>query len=357
MVTPGQLARRAEFFEQLAAMIAAGVSLPKALEMVGKNRVAGVSQKTLHALTYHLNNGHTFTDSMRLVSGQLRPEAGTAADLKFRPSKDCWLSDFDIALLSAGEQSGQLDSAFRLLARYNGSRAKIIRDTIASLFFTALTLMVFMFVAPLGLLTKAFMGVYNGNYHDCIPFIIEKIIAYGTLFGVIWFLFFATQGNRRGGWQSAVESIYAIFPWLRIAVKYLAVARLAMALESLLNAGVPVVRAWELAAVSSGSARLKSEILRLTPQLETGITPGEMVGQIRYFPEMFTHLYQTGELSGRLDESLTRLHTYFEEEGFRKLRTFFRALNMGIYFTIVGCVGYFIISFWVNYYGHLLDSI
>jgi type II secretory pathway component PulF len=356
MVTPGQLARRAEFFQQLAAMIAAGVSLPKALEMVGRNRVAGVSQKTVHALTQHLNNGHTFTDAMRLVSGQMRPEPGSADDLKFRASRNCWLSDFDIALLSAGEQSGQLDSAFKLLARYSESRARIIRETITSLFFTVLTLHVFLLVMPLGLLVKAFLGLYNSQYAECIPFIIEKIIVYGSLYGVVWFLFFATQGNRGSGWQSVVESIYAIFPWLRVAVKYLAVARLAMALESLLNAGVPVVRAWELAAVSSGSSKLKREILRLTPQLETGLTPGEMVAQIPYFPEMFTHLYQTGELSGRLDESLTRLHTYFEEEGFRKLRTFFRVSNMVLYFTIVACVGYFIVNFWTNYYRQMLNS-
>ena len=356
MVTPGQLARRAEFFEQLAAMIAAGVSLPKALEMVGRNRVAGVSQKTIHALTYHLNNGHTFTDAMRLVSGQMRPEPGTANDLKFRPSRDCWLSDFDIALLSAGEQAGQLDSAFRLLARYSGGRAKIIRDTIASLAFTMLTLHVFLFVAPLQLLVNAALGLFNSQYAACIPFIIEKVIAYGALYGVIWFLFFATQGNRGSGWQSVVESIYAMIPWLRVAVKYLAVARLAMALEALLNAGVPMVRAWEFAAVSSGSAKLKSEILRLTPQLETGTTPAEMVGQISYFPEMFTHLYQTGELSGRLDESLTRLHSYFEDEGFRKLKTFFRVLNSVIYFTIVLFVAHFIISFWTHYYGDMLKN-
>lgn len=355
MVTPGQLARRAAFFEQLAAMISAGVSLPKALEMVGRNRVAGVSQKVVRAITAHLNEGHTFTDAMQLVSGQLRNVPGV--EVSIRPIRDYWLTDFDIALLSAGEQSGRLDAALRLLARYCESRAKIIRDTITNMIVTIVTLHVALLIFPLPYFIAFVQGIVDGPLQRCLPYIIIELILFGALYGGVWFLSFSTSGNRSAGVRSLVESLFNIVPWLRLAVRYLAVARIAMALESLLNAGVSMTRAWELAAQSCGSPRFKSDIMRLLPELENGVTPAEMVGQISYFPEMFTHLYQTGEMSGRLDESLTRLHTYFEEEGFRKLQTFCRVLNFVIYFTIAICVGIFVIRFWVNYYGNLFNSI
>lgn len=353
MVTPGQLNRRAAFFEQLAAMIAAGVPLIKALEMTGRNRSAGIPQKIIHELTHHLEEGHTFTDAMQLVSGQKR---GSQASPN-RPNQNYWLSDFDIALLSAGEESGQLDSTFRLLARYYASRAKLIHDTIASSLITIVTLHLFLLIFPIGLFQACFLGLLNGQYAMCLPFVIEKIVVFGLLYGSLWFLTFASQGNRGEGWRAGVEAFFKLIPWLRSALKSLVVARLAMALNALLSAGVPVIRAWELAAVSCGSPSLKKEVFTWTPQLESGTTPAEMVAQIPYFPDMFTQLYQSGEISGKQDETLTRLHTYYEEEGFRKLHTFCRVLMFTIYFSIAILIGIFVIRFWTNYFSTMLNGL
>ncbi len=353
MVTPGQLNRRAQLFEQLAAMIAAGVPLTKALEMAAKNRSTGIPRKILQELTQHLQEGHTFSDAMQLVSGQKR-----GMDVSLRSGyKAYWLSEFDVALLSAGEESGRLDSTFKLLARYYTSRAKMIHDTIAGSFVTIITLHVFLIVFPIGFLTAFVMGIVNNQFSMCLPFIIEKIVVFALLYGLVLSFSFAGQGNRSESWRAIVEFIFSIVPVLRTAVKDLAVARLAMALESLLNAGVPVIRSWELASVACGSPHLKHEVLKWTPKLEHGTTPADMVAQIRYFPDMFTQLYQSGEISGKMDETLTRLHTYFEEEGFRKLQTFSRILTFAIYFAIAIMIGVFVIRFWTNYYAAAMNAI
>jgi type II secretory pathway component PulF len=351
MVTPGNLNRRAEFFEQLASMIAAGVPLTKAMEMAGRNRSIGVPHQVIQEFTRHLQDGHTFSDAMQLVSGQKRDPNAV-----IKPRRAYWLSDFDVALLSAGEESGRLDTTFKTLARYNRSLAAIIRETVSRSITTIVTLHVFLLVFPIGLLQGLAVGIMNNNYQMAVPFILEKIIAFGLLYGAIWLFAFTAQGSRNESWRSAVESVFELVPWLRQAMKYLAVARLAMALEALTNAGVPVVRAWELGAASCGSPRLKKEILKWTPQIEQGTTPGEMVGQIHYFPELFTQLYQTGEISGKMDETLTRLHTYFEQEGFNKLQTFCRILNYCIYFGMVVVAAFVVISFWTKYFNSMLNS-
>src|SRR5476651_1108862 len=97
IVTPGQLNRRAQLYDQLGSMIAAGVPLVKALEMASRNNGLRSSQKIILALIGHLQEGHTFADSMTKVSG--------------------WLPEFDVAMLSVGEESGRLDFSFKLLAR------------------------------------------------------------------------------------------------------------------------------------------------------------------------------------------------------------------------------------------------
>jgi len=45
-----------------------------------------------------------------------------------------WLPAFDLALIGAGEQSGRLDTCFRLLADYYNDRARVIKQVISSSF-------------------------------------------------------------------------------------------------------------------------------------------------------------------------------------------------------------------------------
>jgi type IV pilus assembly protein PilC len=337
MTTPGQLKRRGQLYQQLAAMIAAGTPLIQALEMAGRNRSLAGSRRMILALIAGLKEGRTFTDSMRQVSG--------------------WMPEFDVALLSAGEASGRLDNSFKLLGRYYDKRATIIRDTAGRLMITFVTLHVFLVIAPLFLLVNFVLGIVNGQYLLCLAFIIEKIIVFGLLYGFIFLSVFSTEGNRGEGWRSFMEGIYSLVPVLRTAVKYLALARMSSALNALLDAGVDTVKSWELAAAASGSPHLKREILRWTPQLKHGTTPADMVSQIRYFPEMFTNLYHSAELSGKHDETLERLHIYFEDEGFSKLQTFAMILNFTIYFTIALIIAIFVIQTYVGYFNNLLNSV
>jgi type IV pilus assembly protein PilC len=266
------------------------------------------------------------------------------------------MPEFDIALLSAGEKTGRLDRTFKLLSVYYESRAQIIRDTISGLAMTMLTLHVFLLVFPLGPLISLAQGIATGNYSLCMPFLAQKFLIFGTLYGSVFFLVFACQGRRGEYWRGIVESIFRRIPILRMAQKYLSLSRLAAALEALVSAGVSIVSGWQLAAASSGSVRLRRQISKWGPFLESGTTPGEMINRTSYFPEMFGNLYNTAEVSGKLDETLGRLHAYYQEEGFRTLRLFTRVMNGTIYGAIVLLVAYNVIRFWLNYYGNMMNS-
>ena len=317
-------------------MIAAGVPLIQALEMAGKNPAVGSLRKMIPVLIGHLQNGLTFSDSMVRIHG--------------------WLPEFDVALLSVGEQSGRLDKSFKLLAAYYATRARIIRDTIAGSIVTIATLHVFLLVFPLNLWIAFAMGIYNGHYAQCIPFMIEKAVVFGAIYGIAFFLIFAGQGNRGGNWRTAVERLLQVVPVLRVARKYLVLSRLSGALEALISGGVTVVRSWPMAAAAAGSPRLIHSISTWPPELEHGATPADLVNRTRFFPEMFANLYTTGEQTGKLEETLARLQEFYQEEGFRALRLFTRVMNGAIYGLVVLLVGYFIIHFWVTYYNNALNS-
>jgi type IV pilus assembly protein PilC len=337
MIFTRSLQRRAEFYHQLGSMITAGVPLIQALEMAGKSASLRGSGKTIQAIIQHLKNGLTFHDSM------------------IREHR--WMPEFDVALLSAGEHSGRLDSSFKYLGEYYTARATIIRDTISSLVITAVNLHAFLLLFPLSLFIAFVMGIFNSQFSLCVPFILEKIIVFGALYLFIFFLVFACQGRRGEGWRSIVESVASKIPLLRTALKYLTLSRLTTAHSALINSGATMIQSWPMAANASGSPRLKRTVNEWQPELESGATPAELVARTDYFPEMFRNLYHTGEISGKMDDSLDRLHVYYHDEGLRTLRTFTKILSSIIYGTVAVCIAYFVIQFWRHYYGALMGGL
>lgn len=335
--TPGQLNRRAELYHQLGSMITAGVPLVQALQMAADKRSLSASRKNISILVQHLKNGLSFSDSLVRVPG--------------------WIPEFDYALLSAGEQSGKLDSTFKTLAGLYATRATILRDTIAGLILPAVNLSVFLLIFPLRLLVNAAMGIINNNYSQCIPFILEKVAVYGIFIGAITLSIFLSQGKRGEGWRSFLESLSGLVPLLGTARKHLFIARLSSALEAMVSSGVSIVKAWPMAAAASGSAQLKRHVSGWATHLEEGHTPSELVNDNPYFPEMYKSEYYTGEISGKLDDSLRRMQAYYQEEGFRDMRMFTRVFSGTVYGIIALLIAYNVITFYIHYFGEALNGV
>src|SRR6185295_240835 len=137
---------------------------------------------------------------------------------------------------------------------------------------------------------------------------------------VVFLLLYAAQGKHGESWRSRIESCTRRLPMLGTARRSLALSRLAAALEALINAGVSIIDAWELAASASGSPALRRAVLAWKPRVLAGAPPSLVVHDCAEFPELFSNLYHTGEISGKLDESLDRLNAFYREEGSRKLR-------------------------------------
>jgi type II secretory pathway component PulF len=111
-----------------------------------------------------------------------------------------------------------------------------------------------------------------------------------------------------------------------------------------------------MAATASGSPALRRTVLGWRPLVNGGQTPAEAVSASSNFPELFASQYGTGEISGKLDDTLRRLHAYYQEEGSRKLHAFSRWVPRAIYFCIVLMIAYRIISFYTGYFNMVRDA-
>src|SRR5437870_10917306 len=169
-------------------------------------------------------------------------------------------------------------------------------------------------------------------------------------------MIYAAQSRHGETWRAWFESILHPVPVLGTARHYLALSRLAAALEALLGAGVTVIEAWELAATACGSPALRRTVLAWRPLVNAGQTPAEVVSASRRFPEVFANQYASGEISGKLDDTLRRLQVYYQEEGSRKLHAVAQWTPRAVYLFIVFMIAYRVVHFWTGYFQQVRDA-
>jgi type II secretory pathway component PulF len=235
-----------------------------------------------------------------------------------------------------------------LLAIYYQERAQMARQVISDLMYP-------LFIFHFAIVLFAFISFMQpgGSLFGMAATILGVFV---PLYAVAFFLMYACQGRRGERWRSAIEKILRPVPLIGTARRYLALARLSAALEALLNAGVGIIGAWELAATASGSPAFRRTVEGWRVPLEQGSTPSELVAQSPGFPDIFRNLYHTGEVSGQLDQTLGRLHALYQEEGSRKMHMVAQWTPRLIYFGIVIFVGFRIIAFYTGYF-HQIDQI
>jgi type II secretory pathway component PulF len=330
VVTPGHYADRAHFYHQLSQLTNAGIGLPQALQSQLRAPPSRFYRRPLAHLVQKIEQGSTFAESVMSFDRD-------------------WMPPFDVALLAAGEKSGRLPACFKLLADYYQERAHIARQVVGDLLYPAL---LFHFAAlvwpfhnwpPPNLLQAGGMVAHLRS----VAFILVPAYA------ILVLLIVVAQGKYGERWRSIVESVTYAIPLIGSARRSLALARLSAALEALINAGVTIIEAWELAAAASGSLLFRRTVAGWRPSLETGSTPAEMVVASGKFPELFCNLYSSGEVSGKVDQELGHLNSYYHEQGTRQLRTAAQASTRLIYFGIVVMVAYVVINFWANYFGQI----
>jgi type II secretory pathway component PulF len=328
IITPAQLSQRADFYHQLGQLTGAGLGVVRAMEQLQRNPPAASYRKPLGTVLGELAGGCTLAEALRHTEN--------------------WLPALDMALLEAGEHSGRLEASFRLLTDYYNARARIARRMLGDLAYPAFLFhfAVFIFPFPSLFLSGNWLAYLGQTFGVLLP-----------VYALVGAMIYAAQSGHGEAWRATLEALLRRVPVLGTARHDLALSRLAAALEALLNAGVTVVEAWEMAAAASGSPALNHAVRAWRPQVEAGQTPAEVVRDSPEFPALFANQYATGEISGQLDDTLRRLRIYYEEEGSRKLHAVAQWTPRAVYLFVVLLIAYQVIHFYLGYFGQIRDAI
>ena len=327
IVTPRQFSQRAEFYQQLAQLTSAGLGVVSALEQLRRHPPARSYREPIARTLEELAQGSTFSESL-LRTNQ-------------------WLPEFDRSLLQAGELSGKLDHCFRLLGDYYQGRATLARQVIGDLIYPVALFHFAIFILPFA---QFFL---SGNV---LVYLAQTIGVLLPVYAVVALLIYATQSQHGESWRACMESALRPIPVLGTARHCLALARLAAALEALVSAGVTIVEAWDQAAAASGSPALRRAVRAWKPLVLDGQTPAEAVRACPQFPELFANLYSSGEVSGKLDDSLRQLHQIYQEDGTRKLHAVAQWTPRIIYLLVVLMIAYRVIQFWTGYFKQIQNA-
>lgn len=256
---------RAEFYRMWTTAHDAGFPYSKALETIGERQ----SSRTEEARRWLLEGTRRGRDLAELV----RRGGGR-------------FEDFERSLLTWGEETGHLDDALRLLGDFYQKKHALMLWVKKQLAYPLLTALLACFIAPFPLLFFGHAGAY--------------LVA--ALSGVA-ILLLASKGI-----VMALAARYGRKPAL-------ARARMARALATAIEAGLPVQRAVRLAVDASANPAIRSYVAAIDERRLSTTSIGDTLARCPHVTPELAATVATAESTGDFS-ALTRLAELYED-GFR----------------------------------------
>lgn len=289
---------KALFFRQLQALFAGGVPLVKAFEILAAQADHPRLREAAEQASGCLLQGHSLSQSL----GRF-PNLFDASSL---------------ACVQIGEATGRLACTLENLAGQLQHEEQTWMRLRAALMYPLLVL------GCAGLLGLLAVGVI-------LPTVLELfepksgilaglvVLSQAVRNPLIWALLLAVSGEFglqiRRSWQNPQARLLWFLrlrslPGLGKLLVSQALARHCASLSSMLISGLPLVKAWSLAAASA-SPEISADTERVLACLREGGSLTEAIQFCQIYPDDFTQLCRAGEESGRLHEMMRRLSTLY----------------------------------------------
>ena len=265
-------------------MLEAGVPILRSLEMSGK-ATRGSTRRAWQHVRLDVQEGEGLAEAMRKHPKEFAP--------------------LDVAIVEAGEVSGNLPGSLRRLEQWYSFFATLKKSVTAEMALPVLVLIVASLVIPI---VPYFMGSIDGWGYTWR--VLTPLAVFFVPVLAIWCI---VQGTSRGGpLRIVVDWTVLKIPLLGLAIKQLAVSRYLRAFATLFKAGVPVIRCATMSAHLTGNAVVCSWVIGAANSAEQGFPLSE--GFTRDFPRDYLEAWQIGEESGKLADVAERLAGQAEEK-------------------------------------------
>jgi len=318
------------FTRLLSSLLAAGVPLSRALVILCKESSNAFAQSQWKTVYDSVVDGVTLADSMAKL-----PDT---------------FPRVYVAMVSAGEIGGFLDVVLAQIADFQVRERDLKSKVMAAvlypviLLFLASGVLTFLMVFFIPRFQKMFEG-FNAK----LPLITRIIVAvshamrsYGfyMIGAIIIFVYSVRKWARSEEGRRKWEGLMLRAPVLGPLTSQFAMARFCRMLGTLLNAGVPLVQALNVARKSIGNQVLVDAVSKSIDRVKEGTQLGASLSDCRnLFPGSVLEMITVGEESGKLDTELIRIATVTESDLDRNLKTAVALAEPALLLMIAALVG------------------
>jgi len=293
------------FASQMSAMVESGLPLLRCLTSFGNEIENPHFKSVIDSVSIDVEEGSTFFDAL-----SKHPRV---------------FNKLFVNLVKAGEASGRLDQTLAQLASYLERSANLRRKVKAAITYP-LFLIGFTAFAVIVLVAKVvpvFQKIYSGSGVR-LPVPTRILIASSvTVRDYYWILLLMAAGiafliymglRTEGGryfWDKHKLAIPILGPLMR---KY-SLTKFTRTLGVLINSGIPMLSGLDLVAETSDNKMLEEAIRVSSASIEQGSGFAEALAERRnVFPEMVIQMSSTGEESGTLDNMLSKVANFYEQQ-------------------------------------------
>jgi type II secretory pathway component PulF len=322
------------FTTELSDLLASGMTLGNALNCLAKRRVDKGDDNIIAQLRDEIISGATFSDALA-VHPKTFPE-------------------LYVNMIQAGESSGALPEVLKRLVlhyeRLQETKEKIIMALVYPLIvlFMGMGTVVFAMVAVIPQFEKVFsqMGAKLPAVTQLLIDMSASTKKYGVfmLIGIIAIVILINKFIKTEKGRLMWDKLKLKTPLIKGVIAAAIYSNFARTFATLLQNGVPVVKAIEILQKTVGNAVIANELKNAQNRIKDGSTISRPLAASGVFPIMMTDMLAVGEETGDLPSSLSHIAKRYEGELDHSLKIFTTALEPILIVVISVVVGFVAIS-------------
>ena len=292
------------FTRQFSTMINAGLPLVQALDILAKQTENKNLANVTRSVVFDVESGHTVADALAK-----HPNA---------------FSELYVNMVAAGEAGGILDTILMRLATFLEKNDALIRKVkgamiypgvIVSVAVIAITVLL-IFVIPVFETMFASVGL-------ALPLPTRIVIGLSKFLKGFWwaiggsmigftFLFRRYYATPSG--KLTIDKTMLRIPVLGDVLRKSAVSRFTRTLGTLISSGVSILDGLEITAKTAGNRVIQDAIMQSRSSIASGETIAAPLQKSNVFPPMVISMIAVGEQTGGLDEMLSKIADFYDEE-------------------------------------------
>lgn len=292
------------FTRQFATMVNAGLPLVQCLDVLGRQLQKEHFKKVVQDVMADVEGGSTLAEAL-----EKHPKI---------------FSDLYVNMIAAGETGGILDVILQRLAAFLEKADALQRKVKGAMTYPTIVLTVaggaciFMLMFVIPVFAKMFKD-FGGE----LPAPTRIVMGLSNFLRAYWWALFAGGGAAFFGFKQfratprgkyTIDKISLRLPILGNVLRKSAVARFTRTLGTLIGSGVPILQGLEITSRTAGNSVIQEAIEKTSEAISQGETISGPLKESGVFPPMVTQMIGIGEQTGALDEMLSKIADFYDDE-------------------------------------------